>query len=417
MAIPESFFDPRRPPMRFAFVDHRDPTDPHSWSGCPFHMLENLSPYGNVQVIGPLNTGIRYLYLGHKVFFRLRGRRFDEERANFALRIYDRRIKGALAKGSAQAVISSSSIAIAHLRCRVPIVFWTDACFASMRRYYDDFAALSSRSVKDGERQERDALRRCRIAIYPSSWAAEEARAYYPESSEKVRVVPFGANLDPAYDPVTIARLIANKPRDRCNLLFVGVNWSRKGGPTALEATRLMNEAGLRTMLTIVGCDPFASSPPPYAQVAGFLDPDRAHDRMRLTKLFAESHFLVLPSRAEAYGIVLCEAAAFGLPAIASHTGGIPSIVRHAETSVLLAKEASAADYAAAMTRLFEDNALYRRMAMAAYYEYKARLNWPIACQSVMQLLLAEAIGPIGLSEAATGASSTRMSGGGDVAR
>jgi glycosyltransferase involved in cell wall biosynthesis len=138
---------------------------------------------------------------------------------------------------------------------------------------------------------------------------------------------------------------------------------------------------------------------------------------MCLAKLFAESHFLVLPSRAEAYGIVLCEAAAFGLPAIASHTGGIPSIVRHSLTGVLLAKEASAADYAAAMTRLFEDNALYRRMAMAAYYEYKARLNWPIACQSVMQLLLAEAIGPIGLSEAATGASNTGMTGDGDVAR
>ena len=408
MAISEFFFDPCRRPMRIAFVDHRDPTDPHSWSGVPSHMLENLSRYADLQVIGPVNTGIRHLYLGHKAFFRLRRRRFDEERTDFALRIYDRRIKGALGRGSAQAVISSSSIAIAQLRCRMPIVFWTDACFAAMRRYYDDFAALSSRSVRDGERQEREALRRCHIAIYSSAWAAEGARAYYPESSDKVRIVPFGANLDPAYDPVTIARLIANKPKDRCNLLFVGVDWSRKGGPMVLEAARLMNAAGLRTMLTIVGCAPLASAPPPYAQVAGFLDPDRAHDRMRLTKLFAESHFLVLPSRAEAYGIVLCEAAAFGLPVIASHTGGIPSIVRHSLTGVLLTKEASAADYAAAMSRLFEDEALYQRMAMAAYDEYKRRLNWPIACQSVMQLLLAEPIGPGGLFQAATGASSAR---------
>jgi glycosyltransferase involved in cell wall biosynthesis len=407
MAISEFFFDPCLRPMRIAFIDHRDPTDPHCWSGIPSHMIESLSHYADLQVIGPVNTGIRRLYLGHKCFFRLRRRRFDEERTDLALRIYDRRINGALRNGSAQAVISSSSIPIAHLRCRMPIVFWTDACFAAMRRYYDDFAALSSRSIRDGERQEREALRRCRIAIYSSQWAADGARAYYPESSDKVRVVPFGANLDPAYDAVTVARLIAGKPRDRCNLLFVGVDWSRKGGPIVLEATRLMNAAGLPTMLTIVGCAPFASAPTPYAQVAGFLDPDQAHDRMRLAKLFAESHFLVLPSRAEAYGIVLCEAAAFGLPAIASHTGGIPSIVRHSLTGVLLAKDSSAADYATAMTRLFEDEALYRRMAMAAYEEYKGRLNWPIACQSVMQLLLEDPIGPGALTHAATGASST----------
>jgi glycosyltransferase involved in cell wall biosynthesis len=401
MAMSEFFFDPGRAPMRIAFVDHRDPRDRHSWSGTPSRMLDNLSRYAELQVIGPVNTGIRHLYLGHKVFFRLRKRRFDEERTDLALRIYGRRIKSALGKGSAQAVISSSSTAIARLRCRMPIVFWTDACFGAMRRYYDDFSTLSSRSVRDGEKQEREALRRCRIAIYSSAWAAEGARAYYPESSDKVRIVPFGANLDLGYDRATVARLIANKPKDRCRLLFVGVDWSRKGGPMVLEATRLMNAAGVRTMLTIVGCAPFASAPPPYAQVAGFLDPARPYDRMRLAKLFAESHFLVLPSRAEAYGIVLCEAAAFGLPAIASHTGGIPSIVKHSLTGILLTKEASAADYAAAMTRLFKDEALYGRMAMAAYDEYKGRLNWPIACQSVMRLLMAEPIGARGSSEAA----------------
>src|SRR5258708_23671026 len=103
-------------------------------------------------------------------------------------------MKGGVRKGCGRAVILLSLIPIAQLGCRIPIVFWTDACFAAMRRYYDDFAALSSRSVRDGERQEREALRRCRIAIYSSAWAPEGARTYYPESSEQGLVVPFGAN-------------------------------------------------------------------------------------------------------------------------------------------------------------------------------------------------------------------------------
>jgi hypothetical protein len=53
MTMPESFFDPRRPPMRIAFVDHRDPTDPHNWSGVPSHMVETLA---DLQVISPVKT-------------------------------------------------------------------------------------------------------------------------------------------------------------------------------------------------------------------------------------------------------------------------------------------------------------------------------------------------------------------------
>jgi hypothetical protein len=68
MAISKFSFDPRRRAMRLASVGHRDPTDPHCWSGIPSHMLENLSQYADLQLIGPMNT-IRHLYLGHKSFF------------------------------------------------------------------------------------------------------------------------------------------------------------------------------------------------------------------------------------------------------------------------------------------------------------------------------------------------------------
>jgi hypothetical protein len=37
--------------------------------------------------------------------------------------------------------------------------------------------------------------------------------------------------------------------------------------------------------------------------------------------LYRDAHFFIMPSRQEAYGIVYCEAAAFGRPAIAAQTG------------------------------------------------------------------------------------------------
>jgi len=374
--------------MKIAFVELRDPTDPHNWSGIPSRMLENLADQVNLQVVGPVDYGIRTAFLGHKILARLMGERFDEQRTDLALRTYAKRIRRALHGQGAAAVISPGSIAIAKLECQVPIIFWTDACFAAMRDYYADFSTLCARSLKDGETQEREALRRCHLAIYSSDWAAQWARNSYPESADKVRMIPFGANLESSYDEAAIKNSIKIRPIGRCNLLFVGVDWRRKGGPTVLEATRLMNTAGVPAKLTIVGCAPFGSRrPPEYVDVVGYLDRASMQGHARLAQLFSESHFLILPSSAEAYGIVLCEAAAFGVPTVASDTGGIPTIVKHGVTGLLLADNATPAAYASAITALFQNEAAYARTALAAFREYKERLNWRVACASVVRLL------------------------------
>ena len=59
----------------------------------------------------------------------------------------------------------------------------------------------------------------------------------------------------------------------------------------------------------------------PHRQVAGF---------------FRKASLFVLPSRQEAFGIVLLEAGAFKTPAIASNVGGIPEIIIDGETGLLV---------------------------------------------------------------------------------
>ncbi|HRQ86246.1 MAG TPA: glycosyltransferase, partial [Flavobacteriales bacterium] len=59
----------------------------------------------------------------------------------------------------------------------------------------------------------------------------------------------------------------------------------------------------------------------------GFLNKNLPADMARLEHHLRTADFLILPTRFEAYGIVFCEAAAYGLPALASRTGGVPTIV------------------------------------------------------------------------------------------
>jgi glycosyltransferase involved in cell wall biosynthesis len=373
--------------MKLAFVDINDPTDPGTWSGIPSRMIEGLSRYAEVDVVSNLGTGVRQLYGGHKLYYKLAGKRFDEHRTGVALRLFSYRIKRALRR-DIDAVVAPGSIAIALPNFGKPAAFWTDSCFAAMPGYYDTFSRLSARSLAEGHAQEKSALEHCRLAIYSSNWAAETARRYYPESAHKVYVVPFGANLDPRYDFPRIQNLVANRSAEECRLLFVGVDWVRKGGDTVLAAAQIMAAEGQPTKLTIVGCDPFGSrGAPPFVDVVGFLSGRSEQDREKLNWLFQSSHFLVLPSAAEAYGIVLCEAAAYALPSVASRTGGISDIIDDGITGELLPEHADGRQYAETLMTLFRNQERYRTLAMAAFDKYRKQLNWDVACKTVVDRL------------------------------
>ena len=80
----------------------------------------------------------------------------------------------------------------------------------------------------------------------------------------------------------------------------------------------------------------------------------------------------VMPSRIdpparwqEGFGIAFIEAAAFGLPAVASRSGGIPEAVADGETGILVPEE-SFTDLADALTILYENSEMRKRMGKAA---------------------------------------------------
>ena len=74
---------------------------------------------------------------------------------------------------------------------------------------------------------------------------------------------------------------------------------------------------------------------------------------------------LVVPSRREAFGLVIAEAGFFGIPAIGSNVDGIPEVISDEETGILIPPEDDLR-LAAAIIRLAKDRALRLRMGRAA---------------------------------------------------
>ena len=90
-----------------------------------------------------------------------------------------------------------------------------------------------------------------------------------------------------------------------------------------------------------------------------------------LSELLRTSHFLILPTRAECSAIVLCEAAAFGLPIVTTDTGGISTYVRQDVNGIRLPLTANAEVYSENIARLFQDRAAYESMSQNGWREFQ----------------------------------------------
>ncbi len=207
----------------------------------------------------------------------------------------------------------------------------------------------------------------------------------------RLAVVPFGANLLEAPARAEVEGWIATRPRDALRLLFLGKEWERKGGPEALALVRELRAGGVAATLDIVGCSPeLAPADRSLARLHGFVDHSAPAGRKTLHALLRDTHVLVFLSRAEAYGIALCEAAAFGVPAFATDVGGIPTIVHHGVNGWQSNHPFSAPAAAAKIAAIWRSPPEYSRVALAARADFDARLNWGTAGRSLHQLMAQE---------------------------
>lgn len=301
-----------------------------------------------------------------------------------------RLVSGVLERSRPDVVVSPGTLAVARLGGPTPLAIWTDASFGGMLDYYPEFTGLSRRTVRDGHRLEECAYRRASIVAFSSDWAARTALRYPGLDPAKVHVIPFGANLDDVPSRDDALAWARRRPRDRCRLLLVGVDWERKGVTMAVAVTGKLRAAGLDATLSVIGCRPPGGVDlPPYVEMGGFADKQTAAGRAGLDRAFRSAHFFVLPSVAECFGIVYAEAAAYAVPSLARDTGGVASAVRDGVTGRVFAAGATAAEYADFVLRTMADNDRYVRYAEASRRDYDTRLDWAVGAGRLADLLTA----------------------------
>jgi glycosyltransferase involved in cell wall biosynthesis len=188
-----------------------------------------------------------------------------------------------------------------------------------------------------------------------SSWYARWLVERQGVDARRVHVVGTGLNRVPARR----RPLDTDGPRNR--LLFVGVEFDRKGGDLAVAAVEQLRAGGLDLRLSVVGPPswPHPQPPPPFVDFLGQLAGPA------LEAAYPEHDLLVLPSRFEAYGIGVLEATAAGLPVVAPKSYALPELVQDGITG-LLVDGLTADNLAETIARALSDDGLYERTAEAA---------------------------------------------------
>ena len=313
---------------------------------------------------------------------------YEKDADLLVLKSYADQLSKKLVKMNADVIFSATIRPIVYLDCQQPIVFWADATCAGLVDFYPQYNNLCQESLENWHMMEKLALEKCTLAIYASDWAAQTAIDSYKVDLGKVKVVPFGSNIDSHRTLSEIKELVEARPTNQCKLLFLGVDWFRKGGDVALKVAEELNNWGLDTELTVVGCQPIVEgSLPSFVKSLGYISKSTSEGKDKINQLIAESHFLILPSLAECYGVVFCEANSLGVPCISRKVGGIPTIIKPNVNGNLFHLHAEITEYCEYIYRLFTSYSDYKNLALSSFNEYQSRLNWSVAGKTVKELL------------------------------
>lgn len=146
------------------------------------------------------------------------------------------------------------------------------------------------------------------------------------------------AALPHSYDPVQALRERTECRKDNMppSFLFVGLLSAGKGIDILIRAFRKVRQQYKSATLTIVGDGPMRSELRALAASLAIADAvsfPGAADIGQLSSYYLNASCLILPSRSEAWGLVVNEALSYGCPAIVSaHCGCIPDLIVEGKT-------------------------------------------------------------------------------------
>jgi glycosyltransferase involved in cell wall biosynthesis len=232
------------------------------------------------------------------------------------------------------------------------------------------YTGLSQEKADEKFLKQQETIDQSEAIFTHSSYGADSIARDFNYPREKIFPIGAGASLQFKGD-----KNIIKSRYSRGNILFVGRDWERKGGPLVYQAFKLLKARVPHATLTIVG----PSQPPVHGEgviFEGFLRKHKYFERRRLMELFRRASIFCTPSVCETWGLVYVEAAASGLPIVGTDEWAMPDIVVNGKTG-LLCGDRTAESLSNAMFEILNDPEKANQMGLNAVRHVDEVLDWP----------------------------------------
>ncbi len=152
-------------------------------------------------------------------------------------------------------------------------------------------------------------------------------------------------------------------------ILFVGLDWNRKGGPDLVEAFRQAQGKGPQARLMIVGAKPDLRIP--GCEVIGKVPPEE------LDQYYQQASLFCLPTYREPFGVVFIEAMTARLPIIATRIGAIPDFVEEGRNGFLV-EPGDIQGLTSALLHLLKNPVTCRTFGEHSFQLTRDRYSWKV---------------------------------------
>lgn len=374
--------------IKIAYLTHRDALDKRAWSGTLHYMYKALGEHvGDVVLLGPYEP--KRLLFVLKIFARAMGlffkKKYNIAHSKTLAKAYGRYFTRRISDTSPDVIVAVASTPdAAYIKTNKPLVVVDDINFTLLRNYYSNFSGLFRFSIKESDKVIKRAYNKAHGVVFSSQWAKDSTVKDDGIPQEKIHVISYGANLE---EFPSREEAIHKDYGEVCELLFLGVDWFRKGGNIAFEAMKMLNEQGFKARLTVCGCVPPEEFRHENMHVIPFLNKNNPEDFEKLYRLFLKTNFLIVPTRADCTPIVFCEANAFGLPVISTDTGGVSAVVESNVNGVLFQPESGGEAYANCIKDIYTDKEKYEQLVVSSRNTFENRLNWKSWAKEIEKIL------------------------------
>ncbi len=269
--------------------------------------------------------------------------------------------------------------------------YFLDQTLGQLFRDYRSELRLGSAIERTALDRERIGFERADHIITISRWARDDVIDRYGIDPARVSVINQAANLDPSRYESWLAKQLSSppEPHDELRLVFVGVQWERKGLDRLLSAMRVVNGGGVRITLDVIG--PAQADVPtdladtPGVRWHGYLRKGTEEDRF--FEIVGAADVGCLLSRAEGGGNCIREFHSMGLAVLGTAAGGSAEQTLP-DASWIVDVDESVDDIAGRLKSLCDDRSAVER-AKAAAWEQRTTVLWDHALAQFAALFAA----------------------------